>query len=135
MTQEDRVNLAKALIESSHRCITTARFNVEIDDYKAAANRSYYAIFDAIRAVLILQEEPQRSKHSGVIAQFRQEYIKTGLFDKRYSQTISDAFEIRNEADYDVAYLISMEEVQVQIERADEFLRAVETYLRNANVL
>ena len=45
------------------------------------------------------------------------------------SRTISDAFEIRNEADYDVSYIISKEEVVEQIKRAEIFLKAIERYL------
>lgn len=130
MTREDKLNYSKALLENARQCIRTAHNNVEFGDYKAAANRSYYAIFHSMRAVLMLEEENlQQSKHSGVIAVFRQRYIKEGIFSKEHSRTISDAFEIRNEADYDVSYIISKESVVEQIKRAEEFLKAVESYL------
>lgn len=45
-------------------------------DYKGAANRSYYAIFHTMRSVLAL-DQIDFSKHSGVSAYFRKEYIKT----------------------------------------------------------
>ena len=44
-------------------------------------NRSYYAIFHAIRSVNAL-DGFDSSKHSGVISHFNQEYVKTGMFEK-----------------------------------------------------
>ena len=135
MTKEDKLNYSKLLLENARQCVRTARNNVEFRDYKAAANRSYYAIFHSMRAVLMLEEEnTQQSKHSGVISVFRQRYIKEGIFSKEHSRTISDAFEIRNEADYDVSYIISKESVVEQINRAEEFLKAVENYLAQQGV-
>jgi len=135
MTKEDKLNYSKLLLENARQCVRTARNNVEFRDYKAAANRSYYAIFHSMRAVLMLEEEnTQQSKHSGVISVFRQRYIKEGIFSKEHSGTISDAFEIRNEADYDVSYIISKESVVEQINRAEEFLKAVENYLAQQGV-
>ena len=108
---------------------------MEIGDYKAAANRSYYAIFHTMRAVLILEDVPERSKHSGVIALFQQRYIKTGILDKSLSRIVTNAFEVRNEADYDVSYIISKDEVLEQICRAEVFMGAVETYLKEQSVV
>ena len=88
MTQEDRLNYSAVLLENAHRCLKTAKNNVEIGDYKAAANRSYYAIFHTMRAVLILEDVPERSKHSGVIALFQQRYLKTDILDKSLSQRL-----------------------------------------------
>ena len=48
------------------------------DDCKGAANRSYYAIFHAMRAVLALDGIDMK-RHSGVMSEFRRLYIKTGI--------------------------------------------------------
>ncbi len=120
--------LSKYRMDQARQCITSAKALVEIDDYKGAANRSYYAVFHAIRSVLAL-EGKDFSKHSGVSAYFRKEYIKTGIFDVELSDIISMTFEIRSNSDYDDFYVISMEEVNEQIENAIRFCDAVELYL------
>ncbi len=66
--------LSKYRMEQARQCITSAKALVEIDDYKGAANRSYYAVFHAMRSALAL-EGKDFSKHSGVSAYFRKEYI------------------------------------------------------------
>ena len=88
-----------------------------------------------MRAVLILDDVPERSKHSGVIALFQQRYLKTGILDKSLSRIITDAFEVRNEADYDVSYNISKDEVLEQIRRAEIFVETAKTYLKEQNVV
>ena len=134
MTQEDKLNYSTVLLENAHQCLKTAKSNVEISDYKAAANRSYYANFHTMRAVLILDDVPERSKHSGIIALFQQRYLKTDILDRCISRTITDAFEVRNEADYDVSYILSKEDVLGQIQRAEAFITEVEAYLKTRNV-
>lgn len=43
---------------------------MKLGDYKTVANRSYYAVFSAMRAVLALDGFDFK-KHSGIIAEFR----------------------------------------------------------------
>ena len=58
--------------------------------YRSAANRAYYAIFHAMRAVLALDGVDMKH-HSGIISEFRKRYIKTGVFDASLSGLISGA--------------------------------------------
>ena len=90
---------------------------MDIGDYRAAANRSYYAVFHAMRAVLAL-DEVDMSKHSGIMAEFRRRYLKTEILDRKLSATISQAFEVRNASDYDDFYIVSREDVDLQIDKA-----------------
>lgn len=101
---------------------------VAAEDYKGAANRSYYAVFHAMRSVLAL-ENKDFSKHSGVSAYFRKEYIKTGIFDIELSDIISSAFDVRSNSDYDDFYVISKEEVEEQIANAMKFCDEVKQFL------
>ena len=117
-----RLERAKELIDDSKRLF-------ESGSYKSSNNRAYYAIFYAMRAVLAL-DEVDFKKHSGVIQYFQREYIKTGVFDKSYSDIIMDASEIRNASDYDDFYLASKDEAIAQIEGAEKFYHAVEAFLK-----
>ena len=64
-----------------------------------ANNRAYYSVFHSMRAVLAL-DEVDFKKHSGVIAYFRENYIKTKIFDRSCSDIISSTCLIRNKSDY-----------------------------------
>jgi len=116
-------------MEQAKRCIRSAKVLADDGDYKGAVNRSYYAIFHCMRSVLAL-EGKDFSKHSGVSAYFRKEYIKTGIFDIELSDIIKEAFDVRSDSDYDDYYLISKEEVLEQIENARLFYQKVSEYLK-----
>jgi uncharacterized protein (UPF0332 family) len=129
------IALSKHRLSIAKERLNTANLLIDSGDYKSAANRSYYAIFHTMRAVLILEDVPERSKHSGVIALFQQRFLKTGILDKSLSRIITDAFEVRNEADYDVSYIISKDEVLEQIRRVGVLMEALETYLKEQSVV
>ena len=96
--------------------------------FQTAANRSYYCIFSAMRAILALDRFDSK-KHSGVISAFRKGYIKTGVFPAEFSTIIDKAFEIRLESDYEAFYVVSKAAVAAQVENAGIFLEAVEKYI------
>lgn len=107
-------------------------FNAGI--YKLALNRSYYAIFFAMRAVNVL-DEFDSSKHSGVIAHFNQFHVKTGDFEKVASKIIQNAMEMREHADYDDFFLVSKTDAEKQISRAEELVGYVKVYLENKEII
>ena len=102
----------------------------ENKSYKSAINRSYYAIFTAVRS-LLAEEEKDFKKHSAVISHFRKNYVKTGIFETKFSDYIGDAFEVRNDCDYEDFYIASREEAETQYLHAVEFYEAVKSYLEN----
>ena len=79
--------------------LQTAELLLKNANFRSSINRSYYSIFHAIRAVNAL-DGFDSSKHSGVIAHFNQEYVKTGVFEKGASKIIRNASELREQADY-----------------------------------
>lgn len=80
--------------------LQTAELLLKNANFRSSINRSYYSIFHAIRAVNAL-DGFDSSKHSGVIAHFNQEYVKTGVFEKGASKIIRNASELREQADYE----------------------------------
>jgi len=126
-------DLSTARLDLALNCLNTAKVNRDIGDYRAAANRSYYAIFHAMRAVLAL-DEVDMSKHSGIMAEFRRRYLKTEILDRKLSATITQAFEVRNASDYDDFYIVAREDVDLQIDKAAQFIIAIGEYLATQGV-
>ena len=129
MLDENRVFLSKHRIEVAQERLQSARLLIDAGDYNAAANCSYYAAFSAMRAVLAL-DGLDFKRHSGVISEFRKSYIKTGVFDAELSHIIDSLKDVRQSSDYDDFYLISKEEVSLQVENAECFVSRVEEYLQ-----
>lgn len=91
MLNEDLLNLSKSRLLHAYDCLKEAEILLNADEYRGTANRAYYAAFHALRAVLILDNFDSK-KHSGIIAKFRELYLKTELFDKEMSNEISSSF-------------------------------------------
>ena len=128
MLDPARRDLALYRLEKAENCLNDAKLLLKNESYMAAANRAYYAIFHSARAILALDGE-DRKRHSGVISYFQEHYIKTQIFEKRYSYILQNAFEIRQEADYEDFYVLSKEDVFRQIFNAEEFLKAIAGYI------
>lgn len=117
-----RLDMAKERLKSS-------KLLLDNESYKDSTGRSYYAIFTAVRALLAI-DGIDFSKHAGVISYFQKEYIKSGVFDVKYSKYISQAFQIRNNTDYADFFIVSREDAEEQYERAVEFLHAIINHLK-----
>jgi uncharacterized protein (UPF0332 family) len=121
-------DLAAARIDKAARCLQSADNAIANNDFETAANRSYYCIFNSMKAVLAF--DGFRSKNHGeVIGAFRKDYIKTGIFPVEYSDVIRYAFETRNCCDYEDFYIAVENDVASQVENAKTFLEAVEKYV------
>lgn len=128
MQNEDIISLSKVRLEHAEECIAAAKQLMLSASYKSAANRAYYAVFHAIRAVLAFDLVDMK-KHSGIISEFRRRYIKPGIFDAELSESITILFDIRTDSDYDDFFIISKAEVEDALTRAEEFVCAIKTYL------
>ena len=128
MPEENRKALSVYRLEKAYECIKSAEALKVIEDYTTVANRAYYAMFHAMRAVMALDGE-DRKKHSGVVAYFQEHYIKSEIFDKDYSYAIKNAFLIRQESDYEDCYVILKEYVTMQLENAKKFVSQVKQYV------
>ena len=72
-----------------------------------------------------------QKSNSSIISEFRRLYIKTGVFDKEMSDTITNLFDIRINSDYDDFFIISKEEVEEQVALAGKFVPKVKIFLEN----
>lgn len=109
---------------------TDARFLVKAERFDAAANRSYYAMFNAARALLATRGiGPERAKtHETVLRLFSREFVKPGPFEERDGKALRVAGEVRSVADYG--------DVNVTAAKAAEITSAMDRFMeRAANLL
>lgn len=121
-------NLMNYRLDNAKEKLESAKLLLDAGKYRDSIGRSYYAIFTAVRAVLA-NDKVDFSKHSGVIAYFQKEYIKTGKFDVKYSRYLQTAFQIRNSCDYDDFFIASKQDAEEQYSRATEFYKEICNYL------
>lgn len=113
-----RLEKAKDLLNQAETLLNTA-------SYDGSINRSYYAIFNAIRALLALIDVDSR-RHSGVISFFDRYFVKTGICEKQLSQIAHTAFEVRQINDYEDFAMPTLEQAQQQFDNATQFIANIE---------
>jgi len=122
------VNLARYRLEKAKEMLKEAEDSCKQRHFSLAVNRSYYAMFTSARAFLALKELDS-SKHSGVISLFNQHIVKAGLFPKESSRFLSEAKDMREDANYGDFVKITEEDANGQINHAQKFLEEAERTL------
>jgi uncharacterized protein len=95
---------------------------------RSVMNRLYYAMFYAVLA-LLQEKELGTSKHSGAIALFDREFVKTGSFPKEMSKGLHRAFELRQKGDYMEETEVSADDVAEIRSMAARFVESAERFL------
>ncbi len=121
--------LVQYRLASAKEKLESAKLLLDAGLYKDSVGRSYYAIFSSIRAILAIRQV-DFSKHAGVISYFQKEYVKTGIFDKKYSKYLQQAFQIRNSCDYDDFFMVSKQDAMEQYNRATEIWEVIRKYIQ-----
>ena len=125
--QRDEVAL---YVEHAQQMLQVADHNLADDFYASAVNRAYYAIFYAANA-LLTTKGLSRSKHSAVIATFRQHFVKPGLIEAEYSDIYGRVMDDRHKADYEIIEsTVDPARAQTDLEDAGRFVGRVERYLK-----
>ena len=113
----------RELASRAERSLVAARRLLEAGDYDFAISRAYYAMFYVARA-LLLTRDVRRSKHSGVLAAFGSEFVRSSELPAELFALLRDGFEDRGESEYGLA-TISEDQARAGIEGAHRFVRAV----------
>ena len=116
-------------IGHAREMLDVAAHNLDNDYYSSAINRAYYAIFYAANALLATRGL-SRSKHSGLVAAFRQHFVKPGHIESEYGRIYGQVMDDRHSGDYDVESAIELERVQTDLADARRFVDRVERYLQ-----
>jgi uncharacterized protein (UPF0332 family) len=126
MDEQTRV-LIEVRIDRAQEDIETARELLHSGRYRAAINRSYYAIF-SIATALLLTQRIERTKHSGVESAFIQNFIKKGIIETEYGKIYDYIRKKREESDYSVRITIDKETATKVVDDADKFIVRVTEY-------
>jgi uncharacterized protein (UPF0332 family) len=109
---------------------SSARALLDLGDVDGAANRAYYAVFDADRAALLASGAPVEPDigrtHSGLIGAFGNYLVKNGPVSKEVGRLLNRAHEIRLVADYN-GNSVEPADAREMVEQAETFVAAMRT--------
>ena len=101
-------------------------------DPMSSINRSYYAMFNAVLALLITIDRGTPG-HSGALALFDEQFVKPGTFSREMGKEIHRAFDLCQKADYeDMASVSAVKAIEIY-NSAVEFVTAVDEHLSKSS--
>lgn len=121
MLSQTTIDLSNYRIEKARDLLSQAELLSANQKFDGSLNRSYYAIFSAMRSLLALVKLDS-STHAGVLSFFDRYFIKTGIIDKEFSKIAHSAFDSRQDSDYEDFYTPSENDAASQLEKAKAFV-------------
>lgn len=125
---ERKRDLSNYRLSQAEDSIKVAKMSYDSGLYKDSINRSYYAAFYAIKAVLAM-EEVDFKRHKDAIGYFNKTYVATEKFPKELGRKIGRLKQLREKSDYDDFYIAGKEEAQIQIETAVRLIQEVKKFI------
>ncbi len=119
----------QAYMKRAYEMLEVAKYNLDEGYNYTAVNRAYYAVFNAANA-LLSTKGLTRSKHSGVIAAFRQHFIKTGEIETEYGRIFGQLLDDRNISDYVIVEELESAQATFDLDEAKRFVDRVAAYLQ-----
>ena len=126
--------LSRYRIQEAKNSLKVAEHCLKEDLYKDSINRSYYAAFYAIKAVLALGTIDFK-RHKDVVAYFNKEYVATNVFPRELGKRLGMLKQLREKSDYDDFYIASRDQEEGQYHTAKYTIEKVEEYLKNNGIL
>ena len=121
-----RYSLAKQTYNNAKMCFDNGF-------YRDCINRSYYAVFYAIRAVLAL-DSIDFKQHKDVVAYFNKVFVAQGKFPGEMGRRLARLKMKREESDYSDFFIASADEAQTQIQSVEYMLPLIKEYLAGHGV-
>ncbi|MBS1249039.1 MAG: hypothetical protein MAG431_00612 [Chloroflexi bacterium] len=122
----------QAYMKRAYDMLEVAQHNLNDSYNYTAVNRAYYAVFNAANA-LLSTKGITRSKHSGVIAAFRQYFVKNGEIESEYSHIFGQLLDDRNVSDYIILEEIETAQASLDVNGAKRFVERIEAYLQSGD--
>src|SRR3972149_1894148 len=120
-------------MQTAQEMLEVAKENLDNNRVNSACNRAYYGMFYGASA-LLFSKGKSYGKHSAVLAAFRQYFIKTGEFDKKWSDDYEFIMDSRHTADYVLYDSLEKEDVVIVLAKAREFIEEVKKWLQNRDL-
>ena len=125
---ERQKNLSNYRIAEAEDSLKVAAHCLKEGLYKDSINRSYYAAFYAVKAILALSTVDFK-RHKDVMGYFNKEYVAKEIFPREIGRKRGTLQRVREKSDYDDFYIASREKAEEQFQTAELVIGEVKKYL------
>ena len=129
MKAEEKQEYINYRLETARKTFEAAKVLAEKGFWNSTVNRLYYSLFYSVNALLYLSDI-QAKKHSSVKSQFTLHFVKTGKFDKKFGQLLSELFDWRQKGDYDNIFDYDQYSVMPLFQPVEEMLDLIENTIK-----
>ena len=134
MKAEQLEDLLCYRMEQAHETLREAKILLDESALRGTINRAYYSMFYALLA-LLATKQLGTSKHSGAMALFDREFVKTKMFPRELSRSLHLAFDLRQRHDYGEMAQVNHQVAEQALAGAKNFVSAIESHLHSEGYL
>lgn len=128
LREEEREIVVRLEMEKADSTFAENEGLVEKGYWNTLANRLYYALFNAVSALLI-SDGREVGSHKGAAIRFHQYYVRTGIFSEDEGSFYSQMETLREKADYNCFFKVSEADVKARIETTRQMIEKVRRYI------
>ncbi len=128
MTPE-HISLIKYRMQRAGEAIKDAKILLDAGHAHSATNRIYYAGFYAVLALLTTKQLGS-SKHSGILAIFNQNFVKTGIVPVESGRFFGRIFEKRLKSDYADYFVVNIDEAEQDYKLVCDFVELIDGIIK-----
>lgn len=132
MQDKDR-DLSGYRLSLAQETLANAKLCLDNKFYRDCINRSYYAAFYAVKAVLAI-ESIDFKRHKDAVGYFNKNYVATDSFSREVGKRLGRLKMIREESDYSDFFIASQEDAVKQYETAEMIIAEVKNYLKQFGI-
>ena len=128
--QDDNMNAyIRYRLEKAQETYQAALVLYDASQWNSVINRLYYACFYSATALLLYKKLHAKS-HAGVISQFSENIVRTGLVSKEEFRVYAKLLSWRSKGDYSDLFDFTQEDVDSMMRPAKEFIDKVASLIQ-----
>ena len=124
LSTEERDTVVRLQMEKADRFLRQADKMFAEEEWDLAINRYYYACFHAVQGLFVYNGLTSR-RHKGMIMQFGQHFVKTGIISSDLGSFLSRMERLRELGDYNCNYNITKVELEEFVEPAHQLVTLI----------
>ena len=125
MTTGPSPEYVRRQLQLADEALDDARYLLQGNRLKAAANRAYYGMYYAAMPALIGVSPTLPKTHSGAISLFGRYFVRTGKLDRQFGRDLRNVNDLRQQGDYGIFVELGGEQVREAVVKAEAFVAEV----------
>lgn len=127
--EKDLKTEVKLRLERAFIALDSANNSLDGGFYGDSISSSYYAMFHATKALIILEGKDAKT-HSGVLQVLNKKFVQTGAIEKYVVDKLRRAQDMRTLSDYEYEFIPTRKKAEKALEEARGFVEILTTYIK-----